>query len=642
MFFALSLLDYGLLAFYLLVLIGIGWYFRREQHNSRDFFLAGRSMRGFPIGLSMTATCVSAWGYTGVPGEAYFVGCKLLIIPLAFWCCLPLLTHTVLPLYYRLGIGSVYEYLELRYDARTRLVSSTLFVLWRLLWLGGVLYAPCRVLLEGAGLQIDAYWLLMILGIATTLYTFLGGMRTVIWTSVIQAAVMAAGLILVVVVIWMRLDGGPYRVAEVSRTLGRAEVLDVSWNLANKWTFWGIFPYFFLAILSSFVADQLTAQRYLSARNLTQAKWSITWNCVLVTIMIPALLYAGLALLAFYHDYPEAMRPMWVANVDHQTRQSACDARGAPLIAWSPQAITPENIRQLVADRRLLRPNTQEPFADADDLIISDGGAEHVNIRRLAMRRPPPDGLKQGEIILNERAQDELLPNFITSQLARGVAGWLFLAVFAASMCSIGAGIQSICTLLIIDFHRRLGIGRHFLARRLDKPVGQLSEADELRIGRPLVLIIGVTVTLLSLGMARMDDAFTMVVHALSTLAGPLLAVFLLGMFTRRTTAVSALTTLFAGVVFTSSLVAANHSEALACLWPWQQKLNGIWPLTCSVVFSLAWGYLMSFVLGRRKTSEELRGLVVGLGTLGIREPEEASIAIPDSFDSVEESERGR
>jgi len=382
-----ALLDFGLLAFYLLVLIGTGWYFRREQHTSRDFFLAGRSMRGFPVGLSLMATCVSVWSYTGVPGEAYFAGCQLLIIPLAAWCCLPLLTHTVLPLYYRLGICSVYEYLELRYDVRTRLASSAVYVVWRLLWLGLVLYVPCKVLIVGAGLPIDTCWLLVVLGMVTTLYTFLGGMKAVIWTAVVQASVMAVGLILIVVIVWMQLEGGPSRVAEVARALGRAEVFNVSWNLDSKWTCWGIVPHFLVATLSCFVADQLTVQRCLTARNLTQAKWSLTWNCVSVTIMVPALLYAGLALLAFYHDFPEALRPIWVANVDHQTRQSVCDARGGPLIAWSPQAITPENIDQLVADRRLLRPNTHEPFTSVDDLIVSDAGGEQVNIRPIEHHR---------------------------------------------------------------------------------------------------------------------------------------------------------------------------------------------------------------------------------------------------------------
>ena len=88
---------------------------------------------------------------------------------------------------------SVYEYLELRYDVRTRLAGSALFVLWRLLWLGGILYVPCKVLIVATGLPIHTWWLLVVLGTVTTLYTFLGGMKAVIWTAVIQACVMAGG-----------------------------------------------------------------------------------------------------------------------------------------------------------------------------------------------------------------------------------------------------------------------------------------------------------------------------------------------------------------------------------------------------------------------------------------------------------------
>jgi Na+/proline symporter len=396
---------------------------------------------------------------------------------------------------------------------------------------------------------------------------------------------------------------------------------------------WGIFPHFLAAILSFFVADQLTVQRYLAARDLTQAKWSVTWNCVSVTIMVPALLYAGLALLAYYHDFPDALRPIWVANVDHQSRQSVCDAQGAPLIAWSPQAITPENIDRLVADRRLLRPNTREPFTSVDDLIVSNAEGEQVNVRQLMMRRPPPEGLKQGEVILHAQAREELLPHFLTSRLPRGVLGWLLVAVLAASMSSVSAGIHAMCTLLVVDFRRRRGASQRCLARRSAKPVDELSEADELRVGRMLVLVIGVAVTLLSLGIAWMDDAVAVVVSVLSAVAGPLLAVFLLGMFTRRTTATSALTTLAVGAVFTCSLAAANEWEAFSCLWPWHQQFNSIWLLTGGVLFSLAWGYVSSFVLGRRRAKAELRGLVVGLGPLGVREPDEASIAIPDSFE---------
>ncbi len=463
MLIALASVDYGLLAIYLLAMIGVGAYFSREQRTSRDFFLAGRSMGWFPIGLSVMATLLSALSYTGIPGEAYYVGYKFLLMPLAVWLTLPILSLVVIPLYHRLGIVTIYEYLEMRYDLATRFASSVLFVIWRLLWMGGVLYAPCKVLVVAAGLPIETWWLLLLLGAVSTLYTFLGGMKAVIWTDVIQTGVMAGGLVLVIGGVWSQLDGGPQRVAEVTRELGRSTILDPSLDLSRKWSLCGILPHFWLAFLSFYVADQITVQRYLTAKSLRAAKRSFVWNCVSVTVMVPALMYAGTALLAFYHDHPAALRPVWVANVDHRTRESICDAHGVPLITWRGDAITAENIDQLVADGRLLRPNTRLPFTATEGLLVVEDGRERVDVGRLVMRQPRGEGTERGEVILHQLAKDELLPHFITTQLPAGLAGLILAALLAASMSSMDSGLNSVCTLLITDFHRRLGIGRSTL-----------------------------------------------------------------------------------------------------------------------------------------------------------------------------------
>ncbi len=633
MLFAFSSIDYCALAVYLLLMIGVGVYFSREQKTSKDFFLAGRSMGWFPIGLSIMATLLSALSYSGIPGEAYHVGLMFLWMPVTVWLAVPLLLRVVLPLYHRLEIYSIYEYLEMRYDATTRFVSSMLFVVWRLLWLGGVLYAPCKVLLVAAGLQIDIWWLLLVLGLVSTCYTFLGGMKAVIWTYVIQAGIMAGGLVLIVGTVWWQLDGGPSRVWQVADDLGRTRLIDLQFDWSSKWAVWGIVPHFILAMLSFYVADQITVQRYLTAKNLREARRSFIMNCVSVSIMVPALMYSGLTLLAYYHDHPESMRGIWVANVDAETHQSVTDEEGKPLIAWTQHAITESNIGELVAQRRLLRPNTKTPFESAESLVIDDGGTSHVNIDKLAMRHPPSSGTGRGEIILNRMAKDELLPHFITTRLRFGLAGLILAALLAASMSSIDSGLNSICTLCITDFHRRLGIGRRSLARWCNKPVEQLNEADELRIGRPLVLIIGIAATLFSLLVAQVNDIFTIMIGIVNTFGGPLLAIYLLGMFTRRTTAAGALSALVLGTLFTIWLMVANSYQSMAWLWPWQQKLNGIWPLSFGVVFTLLVGYGASFVLGKPKDRESLRGLVIGIGQWGIRDPEEASIAIPESFE---------
>lgn len=642
---AITAIDYGVLAVYLLVMLAIGFYFSGQQHTSKDFFLAGRSMGWFSVGLSIMATLLSALSYTGIPGEAYYVGLKFLLMPLVVWLTLPIMVWFVLPLYHNLGIYSIYEYLELRFDSTTRLVSSIVFVIWRLLWLGGVIYAPCKVLVIAAGIDIPIWFLLLLLGAVSTAYTFLGGMKAVIWTDVIQALVMVSGLLLIIGGVWMSMDGGAERVWEIASSLQRTELTDKQFSWTEKWSIYGAFPHFFLAMLSFYVADQITAQRYLTAKDLIAAQRSFILNCLSVTVMVASLMYAGMALLAFYHDHPQAMRPIWVVNVDGTTKESmtyadrdnlpgrASDASSAaqqnePLVEWRHQPLDVSTIDKLVAEQRVLHPNSKEPFTNADELI--DPATGKLDVNKLAMRSPLKGKLQRGEIILNKKANDELMPRFITEQLYVGVAGLILAALLAASMSSMDSGLNSLCTLIVVDFHRRLGWGRQWLAAKVNKPADQLTEEDELRLARPLTLVIGVAATLFSFVIAQVENIFKIMIAVVNTFGGPLLAIFLLGMFTRRCTARSALASLILGTLFTLWLTAANQFASCRWMWPFTQPLGDTWTLTFGVAFTLLVGYAASFITGGQKTKHELRGLVAGLGRLGIREQDDTSPAIGD------------
>ncbi len=656
MLFALHQIDYGVLGLYLVEMVLIGLYFSREQRSSKDFFLAGRSMTWFPIGLSVMATLLSALSYTGVPGEAYYHGLKFLLLPIGIWLTLPVMVKLFLPLYQGLGLYSVYEYLELRFDAATRLVSSLVFIVWRLLWMGGVMYAPCKALAVAAGLDVPMWLLLVILGVVGTAYTYLGGIKAVMWTDVIQSLVMFGGLVLIIGGVWWSLDGGAGRVWETTVDLGRNQVTDFRFSWSDKWCFWGVLPHFVLAVLSFYVADQITAQRFLTAKDVPTARRSFVLNCVSVSIMSPALLYIGLCMLAFYQNNPQAMRPIWVTNVDNATRQSLTfpDSRdrplvdpqtgeskrrmttgkvildptdGRPLIAWDEDRLDASTIEELVEQGRVLRPNSKEPYTETAGLV--DPETRKLDIGKLAMR-------SGDEIILHQRAQDELMPRFITEHLPLGIAGLILAALFAASMSSMDSGLNSICTLLITDFHRRLGIGRSWLAAKLNKPVDGLGEEDELRLGRPLVLVIGVAATVFSLIVAQIGDIFSIMIAVVNTFGGPLLAIFLLGVFTRRCTARAALISLVAGTLFTLWIMVANTYATFAWLWPFEERLASTWSVTFGVGFTLSFGYAASFFIGSRKPKDQLRGLVVGVGQLGNREPEEIEVIIietPDDSD---------
>lgn len=630
----LSPIDYGVLVLYLAGMVMLGVYFSARQKDTAEFFLGSRSFSWFPLGLSLMATLVSALTYTGLPGQAYDQGLKCWIIPLAYWLILPILVYLVIPIYRGLGLYSLYEYLEHRFDPRVRLAGTLIFVVWRLLWLGGVLYAPCKVLLLASGWNVPDWMLLVPLGILTTLYTFLGGMRAVIWTDVIQGVAMLFGIVIVIGVVWMSLDGGPQRVVEMAHSTGRMQAAEFDFRWTSQWTLWGALPHWILAALSFYVADQITAQRFLSAKSVNAARTSYLINTLALSFMLPGLVYIGLSLLTYYHQRPEELRPQWVVNIDGQTRQPVTrPGTGEPLLdpRRPEDAVTWENIDRLVAEGRILRPNSKEPFTSSEELI--DPETNRIRVERLAMRRPSEFG---GEIVISQAAREEMLPHFIATRLSWGAAGIILAALLAGAMSSIDSGLNSICTLVVMDLHRRYGLGKRWLAGRLGKQPDDLTEVDELQLARPLTIVIGLAATAFSLLIARIGDIYLIMVGVANTFGAPLLAVFLLGMLTRRTTAAAALVATVAGGLFTVGLTAANKLASLDVVLPREYAFAEIWNVVFGTIFTFSLGYALSFVLGRRKTNVELRGLVAGCGTLGVRATDEEHplISLPGEEDN--------
>jgi sodium-dependent multivitamin transporter 6 len=621
----LSTIDYGVLGLYLAAMLAMGLYFSGRQKDTAEFFLGSRSFSWFPLGISLMATLISALTYTGLPGQAYQQGLKCWIIPASFWIIMPLVIGVVIPIYRGLGLYSLYEYLEFRFDSRVRLTASLIFVVWRLLWLGGVIYAPVKVLTIAAGWQgIPDWWLIVLLGAVTTLYTFLGGMRAVIWTDVVQGLAMLFGVVVVIVGVWWQLDGGAERVHEIAAGLGRTQVADLRFNWTDQWSLWGALPHWVLANLSFYMADQITAQRFLSAKSVNAARTSFVINTLGLSFLLPALIYAGVCLLAFYYDHPRELNPAWVVNLDGQTRQPLAGEDGQPLLDANNPAheVRWETIDRLVAERRLLQPNNKEPFTSTAELI--DAETNRVLVERLAMRKPPA-GKFNGEWIVRRDAPEQMLPQFIADHLPWGAAGLILAALLAASMSSIDSGLNSICSLLVMDFHRRYGWAKGWLARRVNKEPGELTEADELRLAQPLTLFIGLAATVFAIGVSQIADIFTIMVSVANTFGAPLLAVFLLGMLTRRTTAPAAFLATVLGGLFTLGITIYGKLVAGGSLGPQAFAFADIWNVIFGVAFTLAVGYVLSFFVGQRKSSAELRGLVAGCGTLGIRATDEVT-----------------
>ncbi|XP_071434036.1 sodium/iodide cotransporter isoform X2 [Pithys albifrons albifrons] len=216
-----SLWDYGVFGLMLLISTGIGLFHglaRGGQKTSEDFFTGGRRMSALPVGLSLSASFMSAIQVLGVPAEAYRYGAKFL------WMCMAQLINTLLtaqlflPVFYRLGLTSTYEYLERRFSRSVRLCGTLQYVVATMLYTGIVIYAPALILNQVTGLDIWAS--LLSTGAICTFYTTIGGMKAVIWTDVFQVFVMLSGFI-AIVIRGVLLVGGPAKVLGIAANSSR-------------------------------------------------------------------------------------------------------------------------------------------------------------------------------------------------------------------------------------------------------------------------------------------------------------------------------------------------------------------------------------------------------------------------------------
>jgi len=625
----LTPIDYAVCGLVLLMLLAVAVWTGRGQHTSGNFLLAGQAMRWWPLGLSLAVAGLTAFYYCAIPGDAYTVGMKYLLVPVVIWVALPVVIWCVIPLYYGLELESVYEYLELRYDLTTRTTACALFCLWQLPWLACVLVLPCKALYLSAGMNVPVAIVVVTGGTAATLVVFMGGMRGVVWTDVVQLALMAAALFLVIGAIWANLDH-PGRVWEVAEELGRNTVIDVSWDWSATWPLWSAVPYLALVSMFFLVADQVTVQRLLAAADDREMQRSFVVGCVLVCLLVPLVMYTGLGLLAVYHDnaYTE-LRPNWIVN-------SARDPQtGRPMIG-PETVIDAGTIGPLVAQGAILDPNTDRPLVDTEHLIDVQG---RVNIDRLSTRE------RTGERRL-QAGREELFGRFVGRHVRMGLAGLVLAALVAAALATVDSGITALTTLAMIDFHRRLGWGERWLAERQVKRPEDLDQSDEIHLARPVVLAIGTAITVLALVVAAVGNVLGLLLGLVNIFAGPLLAIFLLGLFTRCTTGLAALWALVLGTLASAWLTLGHHLapySATKWSWPWQGPLGTFWPLPLSVAMTLVIGYGLSFVLGRRKTPDELAGLVAGLGPWGIiAESDEDEVCwIESEYDTDDKQSQG-
>ncbi|XP_051893664.1 sodium/iodide cotransporter [Pristis pectinata] len=297
-----SLWDYVLFAGMFLASVGIGIFFavrHSERKKVDEFFTGGRQMSALPVGLSLAASFMSAVQVLGVPVEAYNYGAKFVQMCLGQTLNAVLTAYLFLPVLYRLGLTSTYEYLELRFSKGLRLCGTLQFLVATVLYTGVVIYAPALILNQVTDLNI---WVsLLSTGIICTFYTTVGGLKAVVWTDIFQVITMMSGFV-AVIIRGTYLVGGAGKVLENAYNGSRINFGDFDPDPRRRYTFWTFILGGTVMWLSMYGVNQSQVQRYIACKTEVQARLAILINQLGLWTIVTSAAACGIIAFALYQD----------------------------------------------------------------------------------------------------------------------------------------------------------------------------------------------------------------------------------------------------------------------------------------------------------------------------------------------------
>src|SRR5574338_819907 len=446
----MHLVDWAVVVVYLAWMISDGLKRSKATDEVEGYFLAHRSLPWWAVGLSVMATQLSAITLVGTTGQAYADGMRFVQFYFGLPIAMIILSVTLVPFFYRARVYTAYEYLERRFDAKTRALASALFLLARSLSTGAVISAPAVILSVVLGWNLT--FTILVIGLPTAVYTILGGVQAVTWTDVKQMAVIVLGVFAAVGVLISQLpDGiGTLDALRVAGAAGRMRAVDFSFNINETYTFWsGLIGGLFL-MLSYFGCDQSQVQRYLTAKSVDEGRHSLLMSAYFKIPLQALVLLTGVLVFVFYlfNQPPMLFRPVVVEKIQNSGRGAELGALQSEFTeAFDARRTASTALAEASGDRSAAR----EAFSTADERLAG------VRARAAALAREAgEDGYKDFTGDTPTPDVNYVFPTFVTTKMPIGLVGLIIAAIFAAAMSSIAAELNSLATATVIDIYRRL------------------------------------------------------------------------------------------------------------------------------------------------------------------------------------------
>jgi SSS family transporter len=553
--------DWLIFGFYLLGTMALGLWKSRRGRDIDAYYLGSRSLPWWAVGLSVMATQASAITFIGTTGQAFNDGMRFIQIYLPLPIVVVVLCVSFVPFFYRAKVYTAYEYLERRFDTKTRALTSFLFQCSRGMSVGIVLYAPSVVL--SVMLGWDDRFTILLMGLTTLLYTAKGGVRAVVWTDTMQMILMFFGVFLGLYLVITRLPE-QVTMSDAIYLGGLANhwnAVDLSLSLNNRYSLLsGLLGGFFL-MLSYFGCDQSQVQRYITANSLKESRMSLVMTAILKVPMQFLILATGVFLLIFYQFErpPVVFNPAEVSRVSTE-RQEAFARNQAEFEAAFEQR------RQLSLE--LLEARRNGNSTEADRLLgrYGDSAKRLQEIRKSTIDLIKASGSGTGNDI------NYVYPSFLLKYVPIGILGLMISVIFAAAMSSISGEIAALSSASMVDFYKR-----YF------KPVA--SDLHYMRAGQVCSLFWGGFATVAALYLGKASTSLVETVNTVgSHFYGPILGVFLLAFLVRRANGHGA----FIGVIVAMAAVMSVS---------WLTQVSWLYYNVVGPVVVLVVGTVVSFIV---------------------------------------------
>ena len=525
----MRLVDWAVLVAYIAWIVVDGLRRSKRTNEVDGYFLANRSLPWWVAGLSVMATQMSAVTIVSTTGLGYQTGLRFVQLYFGLPLAMVILSVTVVPFFTRAKVYTAYEYLERRFDVRTRSLAALLFLVGRAASLGVTLAAPAVVMSAILGWTLPAT--ILVICVPMIIYTTFGGVQAVAWTDVKQMFIVVGGMMSAMAILLVGILPhvslvGALRLAGAT---GRLRAVDFTFDPRETYTFWsGLIGGLFL-MLSYFGCDQSQVQRYLTARSEDESRRSLLMSAY-VKIPLQLLILATGVLVFVYYLF---QTPPMLFNRTYDAR-----------VAASPQAAEYVALQQQF-DRAIAERRQAAADVDRGRFAASDARVRDVRTRAVAVVRQAT-----GDARYNDA--DYVFPTFITTRLPVGLVGLMIAAIFAAAMSASGGELNSLATVTIIDFYRR-----HF--------VRDAAESHYLAVSKAATIFWGLFACLVAMQAASQGSLIEVVNRYGSYVYGSLLGVFILATVTKRANARGAFYGLVAGMV--AVIASAMTMTRLAYLW---------------------------------------------------------------------------